>query len=103
MRRTFTLLSVAFVLTTCLVCPVLEMFDHWDHTLKTGNDTESSLVILALCIGVVYASAKLVVALCPRSAASLVSGFCSVKAALFPLIHPTTSALSESPPLNLRI
>jgi hypothetical protein len=28
------------------------MFDKWDHTLQTGNDTEYTFVIIALCVGV---------------------------------------------------
>ena len=42
------------VLAICLVCQVAEMFDQWDHTLQTGNDTEYSFVVLALCVGVAY-------------------------------------------------
>ncbi len=30
------------------------MFDQWDHTLQTGNDTEYTFVIIALCVGVAY-------------------------------------------------
>jgi len=26
------------------------MFDHWDDTIQTGNDTEYGLVVLALCV-----------------------------------------------------
>lgn len=48
------------VLLTCLVCPLAEMFDHWDHTLQTGNDTEYALVVLALCIGVAYSFARFI-------------------------------------------
>ena len=97
--------AVALVLLTCLVCPVVEMFDHWDHTLQTGNDTEYTFVVLALCVGAVYALAKLIVTLCPSlSAANFISTVCCAKDSLFPLIGPTAfAALSESHPLNLRI
>ena len=44
----------ALVLLTCLICPLVETFDSWDHTLQTGNETEYSLVVLALCVGVAY-------------------------------------------------
>jgi hypothetical protein len=46
------------VLLICLVCPVLEIFDHWDHTVQTGNDTEYTFVILALCVGALYTLAR---------------------------------------------
>jgi hypothetical protein len=48
------------ILVTCLVCPIVEMFDHWDHTMQTGNDTEYALVVLALCVGVAYSFSRFV-------------------------------------------
>jgi len=48
-------------LVICLICPILEVFDYWDRTAQTGNDTEYILVVLALCVGVAYAIARLVV------------------------------------------
>lgn len=51
---------VEIVLLICLVCPLVEMFDHWDHTLQTGNDTEYALVVLALCVGVAYSIARFI-------------------------------------------
>ncbi len=84
---------------------MLEIFDHWDNTLQTGNDTEYTFVVLALCVGVVYALARLIVAFCPNlSPTKYISTLCCIKGSLFPVIHPTAlAALSESPPLNLRI
>lgn len=46
------------VLVICMICPLIEMFDSWDHTLQTGNDNEYALVILALTVGVTYPFAK---------------------------------------------
>ena len=48
------------VLLTCLICPLLEMFDSWDQTEKTGDDTEYTLVLVALCVGGSYLFARLV-------------------------------------------
>jgi len=45
---------IAVILLTCLVCPLVEMFDRWDHTVQTGSDTEYALVVLALSVGVAY-------------------------------------------------
>jgi hypothetical protein len=47
-------------LITCLVCPLVELFDNWDHTIQTGNDTEYALVVLALCVGVAYSFARFI-------------------------------------------
>ena len=54
-------MTAVLVLLTVLVCPLVEMFDHWDHTVQTGSDTEYTFVVLGLCIGVTYAFARLVV------------------------------------------
>ena len=42
------------------MCPVVEMFDNWDHTIQTGNDTEYALVVLALSVGVAYSIARFI-------------------------------------------
>jgi hypothetical protein len=49
----------ATVLLTSFVCPVVELFDRWDRTPQTGQDTEFVFMILALCIGAVYLLATL--------------------------------------------
>jgi hypothetical protein len=60
MRSWTSLIVVRLVLITCLVCPVVEMLDSWDHTIQTGNDTEYALVVVALCVGVVYSLARVI-------------------------------------------
>ena len=47
-------------MVTCLGCPLVELFDNWDHTIQTGNDTEYALVVLALCVGVAYSLARFI-------------------------------------------
>jgi len=47
-------ITALVALLTCLICPILETFDSWDDTIQTGNDTEYTLVILALCVGLAY-------------------------------------------------
>ena len=59
--RCRTLKIIATVaLVICLVCPILEIFDDWDHTMQTGNDSEYALVVLALCVGVAYSFARFI-------------------------------------------
>ena len=81
------------------------MFDHWDHTLQTGNDTEYSLVVLALCLAAAYSLTRVVPTLSPvlgsfvralthsRALKGLESAFCGV----------TQIAVSTGPPPALRI
>ncbi|MHB8754933.1 MAG: hypothetical protein ACYC92_08265 [Candidatus Acidiferrales bacterium] len=96
---------VALVLLTCFVCPVVEMFDRWDHTLKTGKDTEYTFVVIALCVGAVYAFAQVMVTFCASlSATKYAFTIARINGALCSLIHPIAfDSLSESPPLLLRI
>src|SRR5438034_11519587 len=61
MRSRLLHVGIVFILVVCLVCPLVELFDHWDHTIQTGNDTEYTLVILALCAGVAYSLARFIV------------------------------------------
>jgi hypothetical protein len=58
MRSRTSRITAALVLLTCLICPLLETFDSWDDTIQTGNDTEYTLVVLALCMGVAYSVAR---------------------------------------------
>jgi hypothetical protein len=60
MRSLASRITVTLILLVCLVCPLLETFDHWDRTLQTGNDTEYALVVLALCVGLAYSFARVV-------------------------------------------
>jgi hypothetical protein len=53
--RSLILRLISFlVLLICVVCPLIEMFDRWDHTLQSGSDTEYTFMVVALCIGVLY-------------------------------------------------
>lgn len=81
------------------------MFDHWDHELQTGHDTESSILVLAVCVGATILVVRQIVSVsqpsvsrrteCPRSTfrGSLESALDAIEAA----------TLFRSPPANLRI
>jgi hypothetical protein len=60
LRRTSKVIIHATLLI-CLLCPIVELFDHWDHTVQTGNDTEYALVAVGLCVGVAYACGRFLV------------------------------------------
>ncbi len=94
------------VLAICLVCPLVEVFDHWDHTMQTGNDTEYGLVVLALCVGVAYSFSRFIAnfplthlmtrsIFTPSVQISFRAEQCSFTWLLFNAISP--------PPLELRI
>lgn len=48
-------LSIALILLICIAAPVVELFDHWDQSLQ--NDTEATVVVVALCIGLALVTA----------------------------------------------
>ena len=56
-RSRFLRVVIALVLLACFACPIFEMRDRWDHTLKTGQDTESTFVVLAVCVGAIISFA----------------------------------------------
>jgi hypothetical protein len=105
MRTRASFITGVIALAICLVCPLVEMFDQWDHTLQTGNDTEYLLVLLALCVGALFVLGRLIVTLSPNFPASGISyALQSALNSMLFLIRPTAVALaSASPPLSLRI
>jgi hypothetical protein len=58
MRSRILRLLAVLIVVTCLVCPVMEMFDRWNQTQRSGDDTEYAVVVLVLCIGVLYSFAR---------------------------------------------
>lgn len=105
MRSRASRVTAALVLMTCLTCPLLETIDTWDHTVQTGNDTEYTLVVLALCIGVAYTFSRFIV-----KAALLdfvTNRFFTSSAQRSFIFAPRSFALllfdAASPPLPLRI
>lgn len=106
MRTRASRIIATVILVTCLVCPLVELLDNWDHTVQTGNDTEYALVVLALCVGVAYSFARFIFksALLGFVAKSLFAP-CAQKVS-FSAPSSFTSLLSDatsSPPLPLRI
>jgi hypothetical protein len=109
MRARASRIIATVILVTCLVCPLVELFDNWDHTVQTGNDNEYALyalVVLALCVGVAYSFASFIFksALLGFVAKSLFAScaqksFFSAPSSFTSLLFDATS----SPPLPLRI
>jgi hypothetical protein len=87
MRSRASFITATLVLAICFVCQVAEMFDQWDHTLQTGDDTEYTFVVLALCVGVAYSLKWFI----PRIT---LPDFLT-EAISFPRSHPLLSALTN--------
>ena len=105
MRTRASTIIGAAALAICLICPLLDMFDQWDHAFQTGSDSEYPLVILALCVGMAFTLGRLIITISrniPTSSirCALASSFNTLSL----LIHQTALAIpSTSPPLSLRI
>jgi hypothetical protein len=48
------------VIATCLACPILQAFDHWDHAEAKGKDTESTFMVVAIAVGLAIPVASVV-------------------------------------------
>jgi hypothetical protein len=43
--------AVLLIVAAMLSGHVSELFDHWDHTLRTGREADYTLVVIAACAG----------------------------------------------------
>ena len=95
----------AAIVAICVLVPAVEAFDHWDQTLRDGNDTEATLVIAAVCVG--FALSIGTTALAARLRAALVAS--RVRLTPRPAYQPAATrhvrpiATDSSPPVSLRI
>jgi hypothetical protein len=80
MRSRTSRIIATVILLTCVVCPLVDLFDNWDHAIQTGNETEYALVVFALCLGLAYSFARFILTV-PlfRSTLDLLSKFCASK------------------------
>lgn len=92
----------AIVLAVCIAAPTAEMFDQWDPA-QGGNDTESDLVLVAVCIGIGLIAAAAIL----RRVRSITTAYVAVRP---PVVFLRVSGrdfllptLNSSPPLALRI
>ena len=103
MRSKFLRAVIAFVLLACFACPILEMRDRWDHTLKSGQDTESTFVVLAVCAGAIISFALRAATLDRPESSDDKEVYASFASVFDPLIISTEFAAVSQPPPALRI
>jgi len=51
MQAKMSKVFVIAILLTCIICAMAETLDRWDNSFQTGDETESSVLLLALCLG----------------------------------------------------
>ena len=104
MKSRASLLIGAISLAICVVCPLVDLFDQWDHALQTGHDSEYPLVILALCVGAAFVLGRLILTLPVNLSMSGVRYAILSEINSFPCFRsPEFAPVLESPPLNLRV
>jgi hypothetical protein len=105
MRSRTSLLIGAISLAICLVCPLVDLFDQWDHAMQTGQDSEYPLVILALCVGAAFVLGRLILTLPVNLSMSHVRYAILSEISALPSCFrsPEFAPALGSPPLSLRI
>ena len=104
LRTVVRRLAITAIIVFSLGAPIAELFDTWDQTLQTGNDTEANVAIVALCIGVAFAIGTIVIvnrirALASASARRVVLS----RAAPREIAYFLAPAPTVSPPAILRV
>ena len=105
MRSKVSILTGAIALAICVVCPLVDLFDQWDHALQTGSDTEYPLVVLALCVGAAFLLSRLAlkIAAAPQLSIVCYKLQCAFASLFSPYQPARAMYASDSPPLSLRI
>ena len=67
-------LFIVAIVAVCLGGPMVEIFDSWDQTSRDGNDTEANVLVVALCVGLAFATGTLIVVNQIRTLASRPAG-----------------------------
>lgn len=89
---------VLATLVAMLAGHVSELFDRWDHTLRTGKDADYAVVMVAACAGLVLSLARRLVSAFRQ--ACRIEYFPALHSALpGPPIDAENSATGPSPPL----
>ena len=104
MRARWIYAVVLLVLLACLVCPLVET-DPDDNVLQTGNDAESALAVLALCVAATCSLAHIIVIHDDFSLSCRALACCVVRSPLFAISAASSLFVaSASPPISaLRI
>lgn len=58
MRKVLLRSAVLFIMAAMLGGHVTELFDRWDHTLRTGKDADYTVVLVAACAGAAFIAGR---------------------------------------------
>jgi hypothetical protein len=95
---------VALVLAVCVGATLAEMFDRWDDTVPSANDSEGNLVVVALCVGIGFSTAAALLRHVPPVGSADPKGFALAFVQYSVTLAPSSPASPDtSPPLILRV
>ena len=92
---------VIAVLLICVFCALSETLDRWDNSFQTGDETESSVLLLALCLGAALLSARhlLAIAWHGSSAAAVFEARSLAESCLLLIAFIAVSSIFAVPPI----
>ena len=94
---------VVMIVAICFGVPMVEAFDRWDNTLQDGYDTEATVVIVALCVGLALTVAAAVAQWIPSLRwRAMTSRFSTHRSDLICAALPAPTP-TGSPPAPLRV
>ena len=94
--------AVLVILAAMLAGHVTELFDHWDHTLRTGREADYTLVVLAACAGLEVVIARSLVTFF-RGLRAIESSAAEQTFSTFRTIFSEIPVAGPSPPLLLTL
>lgn len=102
MHRRWIGVLVCLVLLTCIVSPFVEIAVHSNGSILDGQDNESTVAVLALCVALAVAAASLVLVYCVGTNCEALALSHASSYGAFPTALATIDS-GTSPPIALRI
>jgi hypothetical protein len=93
--------AAVIIMITILGGHLTEVFDRWDHTLRTGQDSDYLVVLIAVCAGAAFVLAE-----SSRHMRNLIrlvaeSVSCILRSVVTNFVAPKTFAFDLSPPSTI--
>ena len=104
MRNLLLRSAVLIVMAAMLGGHVTELLDHWDHTARTGKDSDYAVVMIAGCVGFAFVIARCIASIFKHLRTSVAS-WIQLTAYIFEPLFTETAVPGPAPPgfISLRI
>jgi hypothetical protein len=102
MRNLLLRSAVLLVMAAMLGGHVTELLDHWDHTARTGNDSDYAVVVIAGCLGLAFVIARCVASIF-RHLRAFVASRLQQAAFIFQPLLTETAVPGPAPPYSVSL